>query len=1142
MVSKRSSPLAFFRNQYVFFVSTVVLTIVVNQAIIQYDLNEQNEDAKLVNIAGRQRMLSQRIAKRVLYTQNIIHQTGSAGTAELDTLGKLTDQFEKVHFGLLRGEHVGTSYEKSPMIDSLLQQNTQHLTAIVEACRQLLAKPDLVTVDATAAVITEHELKFLLLMERTVATYQLEAEQKLDRIKKIELALAATSIFILLLEVLFIFRPMINRLRSSNLLLSEANQDLATANEELQSSEENVRTNLEHITELQKHIEAREAQFRELVENATDMMYELDEKGKFSYVNPVMESTTEFTKEELLEKYYWDIIAPEHKSRIIHYYKEQRRSGAQLSYLELPILTKNGFEVWIGQNVRMFYNDKLVFKVSVVARDITILYNANKALKDSEELFRTLTLNAPVGIYQLDADGNSTFINQRWFEIIGLDPTGTTRDDRFKTIHPDDFPWVSETWATAIREGLEFTLEFRYKTPAKGVTWVINTLSPVRNAEGKVTGFVGTVSDNTVLKKAQQKIEESERLYRLISTNSKDLISLYTTLDGEPVRTYVSPSVKEILGFEPEELLGKSSIEMILPEDQKKMREEVHPKTLRGEPANAEYRMKRKDGSVIWLETNSHPFFDTQGKMIGFQTSARDITRRKEFEEALRIAKERAEEATRAKSQFLSMMSHEIRTPMNAIIGLTNLLLQEEPRIDQLESLKLLKFSGENLLTIINDILDFSKIEAGKISLEYIDVDLKALVTNIKQMLDQRAKDKGINIFLVFDEKVPSVIKGDQVRLAQIITNLLGNAIKFTERGYVEISVTKVGAEDGKHRVKFAVKDTGIGIESDKLQLIFDSFSQAASDTTRKFGGTGLGLSITKKMLQLMGSEVEVDSKPGFGSTFGFTLLLEEGDAKNISTQSSKDLTHDFKRKAVRVLLVEDNRVNQIVASNFLKKWGIEVEYANHGKEAVDMIQNKTYQLVLMDLQMPEMDGYEATRRIRAMNHDEYFKNVPIVALTASAMADIRGKVADFGMNDFLSKPFQPEELQAVIGKYVLAGGDPEPTQKKAAINIDLYTDGDPEFKRELAGLLIKNIQELQEQLQIALETRSADTYSKACHKMKTTLGMLGDDEFTSVIENLKDKLSSGEFNESNLKSALFTFKTLCVKITEGLEEEIRSL
>jgi CheY-like chemotaxis protein len=495
------------------------------------------------------------------------------------------------------------------------------------------------------------------------------------------------------------------------------------------------------------------------------------------------------------------------------------------------------------------------------------------------------------------------------------------------------------------------------------------------------------------------------------------------------------------------------------------------------------------------------------------------------------------------------MMSHEIRTPMNAIIGLTNLLLQEKPRVDQLESMKLLKFSGENLLTIINDILDFSKIEAGKISLEKIDLDLEMLIRNTKQMLEQRARDKGIDLFLKYDETVPRVIKGDQVRLAQIITNLLGNAIKFTERGYVELSVVHGGIVDGKHKITFKVKDTGIGIEADKLNVIFESFSQARADTTRKFGGTGLGLSITKRMLGLMGTSIEVDSKSGYGSTFFFTLLCEEGSEDAIIRNDVTDLSDDFQLNA-KVLLVEDNRVNQIVATNFLKKWGIEVAIANHGKEALEMIQkNKSYQLVLMDLQMPEMDGYEASKRIRALD-DAYFKKIPIIALTASAMIDIKDKVIGIGMTDFLSKPFHPEELQSMIARYVIQNGNnhgrvnPLQASTRFQANLDLYTQGDPEFKRELAGLLIKGIEELRSSLEQTLAQNESVIFNKAAHKVKTTVSMLGDEEFSNLVEKINRFFSDPNQKRvtPELQNQFDRFHELCEVIIQGLREEITSL
>ena len=475
---------------------------------------------------------------------------------------------------------------------------------------------------------------------------------------------------------------------------------------------------------------------------------------------------------------------------------------------------------------------------------------------------------------------------------------------------------------------------------------------------------------------------------------------------------FISPSCLDILGYSSNELIGKSPFDLIVEQDQEKIRDLNRKLLLGGTPYSAELRVKRKDGKVIWIESIATPVFGQGGVIKGIQTSARDIDKRKEFEISLKEAKEKAEDATLAKSKFLSMMSHEIRTPMNGIIGLTNLLLNQTPREDQAEQLNLLKFSGENLLTIINDILDFSKIEAGKISLESVEFNLPELMQNLRLMLTPRCLEKSIGLQLSYDECLPKIFKGDPVRLAQIITNLAGNAIKFTERGQVTITVRSTGTIDTKHLVAFEIHDTGIGIASEKLETIFERFSQADDDTTRKFGGTGLGLSISRSLVELMNGTMSVRSVLTKGSVFTFTIAMEEG-VRDAAAPTAGDVKVQPTLEA-NILLVEDNMVNQVVARSFLRKWGITVDIANDGAEATSQILTKKYDLVLMDVQMPVMDGFEATQRIRAMN-DPYFQQVPIIALTASVMLGMKEKLLDVGINDIVGKPFDPDELYKKI-------------------------------------------------------------------------------------------------------------------------------
>ncbi|QMW05845.1 ATP-binding protein [Spirosoma foliorum] len=390
----------------------------------------------------------------------------------------------------------------------------------------------------------------------------------------------------------------------------------------------------------------------------------------------------------------------------------------------------------------------------------------------------------------------------------------------------------------------------------------------------------------------------------------------------------------------------------------------------------------------------------------------RQIEYRKTIEAELRQAKDEAEKATLAKSDFLSMMSHEIRTPLNGIVGMTYLMLQEEVPPSMNENLKTLQFSIEHLQALINDILDFSKIEAGKVELEEVTFDFKQLLSNIKRAQQAKAQEKGNRIRLMIDDDIPGALVGDSLRIGQVLTNLVSNAIKFTLQGTVTIELALEHRTEDMATIYVSVQDTGIGIAPDKQQAIFTMFTQANSATTRKFGGTGLGLVITKKLLELYNSAIHVESEEGKGATFSFTLNLPISRTAPVAVVAP-DAVDDKTLKGLRILLVEDYPVNVKVALKFLNKWGIEVDTAENGQVAVDKCLVGQYDLILMDLQMPVMDGYTAASEIRKTN-----TTVPIVALTASATFSNRDRAVLVGMDDYVTKPFNPKDLFNKIAKY----------------------------------------------------------------------------------------------------------------------------
>ena len=406
-----------------------------------------------------------------------------------------------------------------------------------------------------------------------------------------------------------------------------------------------------------------------------------------------------------------------------------------------------------------------------------------------------------------------------------------------------------------------------------------------------------------------------------------------------------------------------------------------------------------------------------------FQNNLLELKRNSEEQTKLNInlekAIEKAEKSTQAKSEFLSTMSHEIRTPLNAVIGMSNLLMMGNPRADQKENLEILRFSASNLLAIVNDVLDFNKIESGKVVFENIRFDLTELMNNICGGQIIKANEKGLDFKLMIDEKLNhKTVIGDPTRIAQIIFNLVSNAIKFTTDGYVKVNLTCEEDHNNYMNVRFSVKDSGIGIHGDSLKAIFEPFTQESVTTTRQYGGTGLGLAIVKRLLELKGVQMQVNSKPGLGSEFWFYLNMpivkSESAAAEPALAPKVEIDSENQLKSLHILVAEDNMINTMLMKKFFSKWAIKASFAENGKIAVEMVQQGHFDVVLMDLQMPVMNGFEAATQIRELG-DKHKASIPIVALTASALTDIRERVFDAGMNDYLSKPFKPEELKEKV-------------------------------------------------------------------------------------------------------------------------------
>ncbi|WP_111671145.1 PAS domain S-box protein [Algoriphagus litoralis] len=749
-----------------------------------------------------------------------------------------------------------------------------------------------------------------------------------------------------------------------------------------------------------------------IVENSPAVLFRVDPNNDFA-IQYISENINLFGYEatHLMESKssFLDLLHPEDRKFIVEN-KERRltENGLPAFSGEYRIKTSEGNFIWVEDRTRdvISENGMIQFHEGLF-QDISDRKNLEIVNSQRDEQYRVLASNIPgTNIFLLDKERRYILAEGTNFEKWGF-----KRED-FEGKMLSELQLTPLDEINAILDRVYFNQEIvDSEFFLKGRCYQ-RTIRPIIE-NGRVEYALSIIRDIQDEYQAKMDLLQSEEKYRRLVEESTEIIF---SLSEAFLLQYVSPNVTQFLGYQSNEVIGRSIFDFINPDDldvfQVMLGEE---KDFLAQNQFLEFRLRHKDGDYRVFSSNGRLIEDKNGIHRFYTGVARDISKLKETQRELRLAKERAEQASQIKSQFLSVMSHEIRTPMNAVIGLAHFLMEEDPRPDQLENLKTLQFSAENLMALINDILDYNKIDSGKVELEQVQFDIRNMIHRIVHSHSFQANEKNLRISCEIDEAIPEILIGDSLRIGQIVNNLVSNAIKFTDSGFVRISISREYTKDNQTDIKFSFEDSGIGIPENKRKSIFEAFTQASSSTSRKYGGTGLGLAIVKRLVELHGGEIEVRPRNGGGSIFEFIIPFEFVDSRKLETQRSGAFVQQRSLQSASILVAEDNMVNQILIRKFLNKWEVgNLVIASDGQEALDQFESGSFDLILLDLQMPELDGFEVATFIR--NHpDPKMNSIPILALTAASINEVKDEMKSSGMNDFIPKPFTPEILYEKI-------------------------------------------------------------------------------------------------------------------------------
>jgi PAS domain S-box-containing protein len=769
---------------------------------------------------------------------------------------------------------------------------------------------------------------------------------------------------------------------------------------------------IRNLSILQKQ-EALAKRAKMVVESSPAVLFTVDPNDNFKILY-ITENIKQFgyNAEDLISKgkSILSLVHPDDLEELKKYHlQESDIKGIPAYSGEYRLRKKSGEYRWVEDKSREILDQegKVVLHEGLL-QDITDRKKSREEIMRSQDRYRVLASNIPLtSVFLIDRDLRYIVAQGSSMRNWGMKPSdfeGKTLSE----VHKNNLSEVEPAVKTALEEksDIKKILVFRkraYEMVIKPILY-----------DGEVEYALGILRDINEEYEAKENLRKSEEKYRKLVEESTEIIF---SMDTDLTLTYVSPNVKQFLGYEPSEVLQKKLTYFLHENDLIEFEKNAFdPINFLEKNQLLEFRLKRKDGEFRIFSSNGKLISTDEGAY--YNGIARDITVLKEAQKELYHAKEKAEQASQVKSQFLSIMSHEIRTPMNAVIGMSHLLIEDNPRPDQLENLKTLQFSAENLLGLINDILDFTKIDSGKVELEHVDFEIRNVINRIIHSYTYQAREKSLDINLEIDENIPDKLFGDPVRLGQVVNNLISNAVKFTQTGFIKILLTRFDENSEEISIKFVFEDTGIGIPEEKLASIFEAFTQASAETTRKFGGTGLGLAIVKRLLKLFGSEIEVQRRNGGGTLFSFVIRFDK--IKAFTDLHLKQVVQPYKNlQNAKILVAEDNLVNQIMINKFLTKWGVkEVVMANDGKQAIMEFELHDVNMILLDLQMPEVDGFAVAQYVRR-HWDPLKRNIPIIALTASSLIDVKVQLEEAGMNDFIPKPFNPDNLYSKIIRFL---------------------------------------------------------------------------------------------------------------------------